>query len=84
MRVFRKCGKRGCPCSGDIMIVRIAVIAVVLAGFIVLGAPRNGASVTLQPTTAAAAPAVTSTEGLDFSTHVSSDGKPAATMMGDR
>ena len=80
MRVFTKCGKRGCPCAGDIMIVRIAVVAVVLATFVVLGAPWNGSSVSLAPATVSAAPvgapAATSTDGLQFSTHVSSDGKP--------
>jgi hypothetical protein len=58
------------------MIVRIAAIAVVLATFVVLGAPWNGSSVSLEPATVSAAPAATSTDGLQFSTHVSSDGKP--------
>jgi hypothetical protein len=58
------------------LIVRIAAVAVVLATFVVLGTPWNGSGVTLAPTTAAAAPAATSTDGLQFSTSVSSDGKP--------
>jgi hypothetical protein len=62
------------------MIVRFAVIAAVLASFIMLGTPWNGPAVTLRPTTAAAAPAAapaaTWTDGLQFSTHVNSDGKP--------
>jgi hypothetical protein len=62
------------------MIVRIAAVAVVLATFVALGTSRNGSGVSLEPTTAAAAPvaapAATSTDGLQFSTRVSSDGKP--------
>jgi len=76
MRVLRRCGKQGCPCAGDITIVRIAAVAVVLATFVVLGVPWGGPSGSLEPSTAAAAPAATSIDGLQFSTRVSSDGKP--------
>jgi len=58
------------------MIVRFAVVAAVLAAFIALGTPWNGPVLGLQPSTAAAAPAATSTDGIEFSTHVSSDARP--------
>jgi hypothetical protein len=66
------------------MILRFAVIAAVLATFVVLGTPWNGPAVTLQPNRAVAAPAgapagapvATTTNGLQFSTHVDSNGRP--------
>ena len=62
------------------MIVRLGVVAVVLASFVVLGTPWNGPAVTLQPTTAAAAPAAapagTWTNGLVFSSGITSDARP--------
>ena len=80
MRVFKKCGKKGCSCSGDLMIVRLAAIVAVLATFVALGTPWNGPAAALQSTTAAAAPvaapAATSTDDLQFSAHVSSDSRP--------
>jgi hypothetical protein len=62
------------------MIIRIAVIAAVLVTFVALGTPWNNPAVALQPTTAAAAPAAapaaTYTDGIQFSSHVSSEGRP--------
>ena len=49
MRVFKKCGKQGCPCSADMMIIRIAVIAAVLVTFVALGTPWSNPAVALQP-----------------------------------
>ena len=57
------------------MIVRIAAVVAVLATFVVLGMPGAGSS-TFQPTTASAAPAATSTNGLQFSTSVDSNARP--------
>jgi hypothetical protein len=67
------------------MIVRLAAIVAVLATFVALGTPWNGPAVALQPTTAAAAPVATSTDGIQFSTHVSSDSRPESprTELGD-
>ena len=57
------------------MIVRIAAVVAILASFTVLGMPQAGSGA-FQPTTAAAAPAATSTNGLQFSTHVDSNARP--------
>jgi hypothetical protein len=62
------------------MIVRFAVIAAVLASFVVLGMPIGGNGLTFQPSTAAAAPvaapASTWASGLQFSTSVDANGWP--------
>src|SRR5215207_4429011 len=58
-----------------IMIVRIAAVVAILASFTVLGMPWGGSS-TFRPTTASAAPAATSTNGLQFSTSVDSNARP--------
>jgi hypothetical protein len=57
------------------MIVRIAAVVAILASFTVLGMPLSGSSA-FQPTTAAAAPAETSSNGLQFSTSVDSNARP--------
>ena len=57
------------------MIVRIAAVVAILASFAVLGMPW-GDSGAFRPTTAAAAPAATSTGGLEFSTSVDSQARP--------
>ena len=57
------------------MIVRIAAVVAVLATFVVLGMPWGGSSA-FQPTTAAAAPAATWSDGLQFSTSVDSNARP--------
>jgi hypothetical protein len=57
------------------MIVRIAAVVAVLASFVVLGMP-HGKTGTFQPATASAAPAATSTNGLQFSTSVDSNARP--------
>ena len=57
------------------MIVRIAAVVAVLASFVVLGMPQNGSGV-FQPTTAAAAPAATESNGILFSTSVDSNARP--------
>jgi hypothetical protein len=57
------------------MIVRIAAVVAILASFTVLGMPWGDASA-FRPTTAAAAPAATSTGGLEFSTSVDSNARP--------
>lgn len=57
------------------MIVRIAAVVAILASFAVLGMPW-GDSGTFQPTIAAAAPAATSTNGIQFSTSVDSQARP--------
>jgi hypothetical protein len=62
------------------MIVRLAVVAAVLVGFVLLGMPWNATDGTLHPSTAAAAPAgapaATTTNGLQFSTSVDSNARP--------
>src|SRR5215207_8631494 len=58
-----------------IMIVRIAAVVAILASFTVLGMPWGGSS-TFQLTMASAAPAATSTNGLQFSTSVDSNARP--------
>jgi hypothetical protein len=67
-------------CEEDIVIVRIATIVAVLAGFVLLGTPWSSPAVSLQPTTAAAAPAdapaATSTNGLQFSSSIDSEARP--------
>lgn len=62
------------------MIVRMGLVAAVLAGMIVLGMPWNGSTSTFQPAVAAAAPvagpAGTWTNGIAFSTDIDSNGRP--------
>jgi hypothetical protein len=62
------------------MIVRIGLIAAVLAGFVVLGMPWNGATSAFEPATAqaapAAAPAATSVGPLTFSSSMDANGVP--------
>lgn len=57
------------------MFVRIAIVAAVLATFVVLGMPLQG-SQAFQPGTAAAAPAETWSEGIQFSTSVDDKARP--------
>ena len=57
------------------MIVRIAAVVAILASFAVLGMPWGDFGA-FQPATAAAAPAATSTGGLEFSTSVDSQARP--------
>ena len=63
------------------MFVRIGVIAAVLAAFVVLGMPRDGAGTgaAFQPPAASAAtlaaPADTTSSGIEFSTSIDSNGR---------
>ena len=63
------------------MFVRIGVVAAVLAGFVVLGMPWNGGETDarFRPLTASAAtlaaPADTTSSGIEFSKHVDSNGR---------
>ncbi|MCC7368106.1 MAG: hypothetical protein IT306_06780 [Chloroflexi bacterium] len=57
------------------MVVRIGLVAAVLATFVVIGMPWRGASSAFQPTMVAAAPADTTTNGLTFSKSVDSDAR---------
>ena len=56
------------------MIGRLAAVVTLLVSIVALGMPLGGG--TLQPTTAAAAPASTWTNGLEFSTSVDSSARP--------
>ena len=62
------------------IVVRIGLVAAVLASFVVLGMPWNGATNTFQPTVAEAAPvagpASTEVTGLIFSREIDSNGRP--------
>ena len=60
------------------MFIRIGIVAAVLAGFVVLGMPGDGAEsgLTFRPPTAAAAPAATTSSGIEFSTGVDGHGRP--------
>ena len=62
------------------MIVRLGLVAAVLAGFVVLGMPWNGDSGTFQPSVAAAAPvagpASTVVTELVFSREIDSNARP--------
>jgi hypothetical protein len=74
-RAFLQVWEAVLPCEEEIMIVRIAAVVTVLASFVALGMPLNGPGA-FQPTTAAAAPAATWSNGLEFSTSVDSNGRP--------
>ena len=62
------------------MIVRIGLVAAVLASFVLVGMPWSGSGSTFQPATAAAAPAAapaaTTVGPLTFSRSMDSDGNP--------
>jgi hypothetical protein len=58
------------------MIIRLAAVVTILVTFIVLGMPGSGESATFRPPTAAAAPADSWSNGIQFSTRVSSDAQP--------
>ena len=60
------------------MFVRFGVVAAVLAGFIVLGTPWDGAAnhESFRPLTAAAAPVEAASGGIQFSTSVDSNARP--------
>lgn len=80
MRAFVRCGKQGCPCKGDTVIIRLAAVMTILVTFIVLGVPWDGGSTTFQTPTAAAAPVAAPAESgsndIQFSTRMSSIGQP--------